>query len=149
VGAFLWCEAGQQGSDAPPGSLDGSLSCLSEQSFELCKGLFDRIEVGAIRRQEEQLCAGSADGPPDGLSLVAAEIVDNDDVAGPERGHQELLDISQEAFAVDRPVDHAGSIDAIMAQRGKEGQRPPSAMWRLGDQPLATLRAAMGAGHVG
>jgi hypothetical protein len=73
----LRCEAVQQGADALPGCLDGSLSSLSEQGFELGKSLLDRIEVGAVRRQEEELCAGGADGAPDGLCLVTAEIVDD------------------------------------------------------------------------
>jgi hypothetical protein len=59
---------------------------------------------------------------------VTAEIVDDDNVAGLERWHHHLLDIGQEAFAIDRSVDHARSVDAIMAQRGKEGERPPAAM---------------------
>ena len=35
------------------------------------------------------------------------------------------------------------------AQCGEEGQRPPAAVRRLGDQPLASRRAAMGSRHVG
>ena len=75
---------------------------------------------------------------------MTAEIVDDDDVAGLERRHQNLLDIGQEAFTVDRPIDHARRIDAVAAQRGEEGQRPPAAMRRFGDQPLAPRRAAVG-----
>ena len=63
--------------------------------------------------------------------------------------HQHLFDIGQKAFAVDRSVDHAGSVDAVMAQSGKEGQGPPSAMRGLCDQSLAASRTAMSAGHVG
>ena len=80
---------------------------------------------------------------------MTAEVVDDDDVAGLERGHQHLFDIGQEAFAVDRPIDHTGSVETVVAQRSKEGQRPPAAMWSLGNQPLATSSAAMGARNVG
>ena len=59
---------------------------------------------------------------------MTAEIVDDDNVAGLERWHHHLLDIGQEAFAIDRSVDHARSVDAVMARRDKEGQRPPAAM---------------------
>ena len=76
--------------------------------LSLAKALLDRVEVGTIGRQKEQLGASSTDGTPDGLSLVTAEIVDDDNVARLERWHQELFDIGQEAFAVDRSVDHAG-----------------------------------------
>ena len=42
---------------------------------------FDRIEVGTVGRQEEELGAGGADGVANGSPLVAAEIVHHDDVA--------------------------------------------------------------------
>ena len=80
---------------------------------------------------------------------MAAEIVDDDDVAGSERRHQHLFDIGQEAFAVDRSVDHARRFDAIVAQGGQEGQCPPATVRDLGDQPLAAPRAAVGSRHVG
>ena len=38
---------------------------------------------------------------------MAAEIVEDDDVAGLECGDEELLDIGAEAFAVDEPVEDA------------------------------------------
>jgi hypothetical protein len=80
---------------------------------------------------------------------VAAEIVNDDDVAGLERGDEELLDVGQEAFAVDWSIDDTRSIDTVPAQRGKEGQCSPAAMRNLGDQALASQRAAVGSRHVG
>jgi hypothetical protein len=59
-------------------------------------------------RKEEQFGAGYPDGATNGLAFVAAEIVDDDDIAGPQRRHQDLLDIGKEAFAVDRSVDDTG-----------------------------------------
>jgi hypothetical protein len=44
---------------------------------------------------------------------VTAEIVHDDDVAGFERRHEDLLDIGEEAEAVDRPIDDAGSGELI------------------------------------
>jgi hypothetical protein len=38
--------------------------------------MFDWVEIGTIGRQEEELGAFGADGPPHGLSLVTAEITD-------------------------------------------------------------------------
>jgi len=85
--------------DALPGGLYGSLGSAPQQGLELCEDLLDRIEVGAVWRQEEQLCADGPDGASDGLSLVTAEIVDDDNVAGSERLNQHLLDVGEEAFA--------------------------------------------------
>jgi len=87
---------------------------------------------------------------------MAAEIVDDDDVTGLERGHQNLFDVSQEAFTVDRAIDHARSFDPVMAQGGEECQRPPeecqrppAAMWRFGDQSFSSRCATVGARHIG
>ena len=52
VGAFLWRDVVEQGADAPPCGLDGSLVGLAEQRLELGEDLFDRIEVGRVGRQE-------------------------------------------------------------------------------------------------
>jgi hypothetical protein len=54
---------------------------------------------------------------------VAAEIVSNHDVAGPDGGQQDLGDVSLDVLSVDPPVDHARSLDSVLAQCGKEGQR--------------------------
>ena len=41
------------------------------------------------------------------MALVAAEIVHDDNLAGLERRHEELLDIGFEAFAIDRSIKNA------------------------------------------
>ena len=109
----------------------------------------DRIEVGAVGRQEEQLGAGGANSPAHGLALVAAEIVDDDDVARFEDWNENLLDIGQEAFAVNRPVDDTRGIDPVMAQGRQEGQRSPVALRNLGQELASTRRPTAQARHVG
>jgi hypothetical protein len=84
-----------------------------------------------------------------GLALVAAEIVDDDDVAGLEGWHEDLFDVSAEALAIDRPVDDARRIDAIASQSGKEGQGSPAALRRSGNQLTAARRPAAQRRHVG
>ncbi len=84
------------------------------------------IRVGGILWQEEQ--PGS--GAPNGLALVGAEIVHDDDIAGPERGHEDFLHIDTEALAVDRPVEMPGCLDPLMTQRRHKGLRAPSTMRR-------------------
>ena len=122
---------------------------FAQQCLELGKDLFDRVEVGGVSRQEEQLGAGAADELAHGLAFVAAEIVHDDDVAETQRGHQELLDIGAKAGAVDRPIDNTGRSDAVMAQCRQKGQRPPAAVRHLGDQASTAAAAPAPAGHVG
>ena len=115
-----------------PGGLDGAPCRLSQQGFKLGEELLDGIEVGAVRRQEEELGAGGTNGAAHGCRLMAAEVVDDDDVAGSEGRYEALFDIGKEDLAVDRPVDDAWRIDPIAAQRRQEGQRSPAALRHLG-----------------
>jgi hypothetical protein len=110
---------------------------LSQQSFEFGEDLLDRIEVGRVFGQEHEARPGAPDRPSHGLSLVGTEIVEDDDVAWLEGRREELFDIGAEAFAVDGPVEQAGRIDAVVAQRGEESRGLPAAMSNLVDDALS------------
>ena len=45
-----------------PELLDGALGGLAQESLELCEGLFDQIEIGAVRRRILQGSANSFNG---------------------------------------------------------------------------------------
>jgi len=135
--------------DALPGGVDGSLGGLAQEGFEFGEELLDRIEVGTVRGEEEEFGPCGADGATDGRAFVASEIVHDDDVAWVEGGHEDLLDIGGEAAPVDRAVDDARRVDAVAAQGGQEGERPPFAVGRLGDQPAAARPPAPKRRHVG
>lgn len=135
--------------DAPPCRVDAALVGFAQQGLEFGEHHLDRIEIGAVRRQEEQMGAGIADGVARRLALVAAEIVEDDDIAGIEGWCQALLDPGGEGNAVDRAIEHEGRDDAVVAQPGEEGQRLPMAMRYSGEKRLAALTPAAGARHVG
>lgn len=80
---------------------------------------------------------------------MTAEIVNDDDIAGRQRRHEHLLDVSQKALAVDGVIDDAGCIDTVAAQGGEKGQRAPVAAWSFGNQPVAAQAAPMRPRHVG
>jgi hypothetical protein len=124
-------------------------SRLSQQGFELGEDLLDRIEVGRVFRQEHEACANVPDCPSHGLPLVGAEIVEDHNVARLEGRDEELFDIGVEAFAIDRSVEQAGRINAVIAQGGKKRRGLPAAMRNLVDEPLALRRPAAQAGRVG
>ena len=127
----------------------GPLCCLAHQMLELGEDLFDRIEIGAVWRQEQELGASATDRFADGRPFVTAQIVHDDHVAGRECRHEELLDIVFEALAVDRLVEHAWGVDPIAAERREEGHRAPMAVGDLGMKPLANRRPAAQWRHVG
>lgn len=104
-------------SNALPGCLDRALGCLPQQQLELGEDLLDRVQVWAVGRQEQELGTRGVDSLSDRGALVAAQVVHDNNVPGLEGRHQELLHISGEELAVDRPVEDARRIDPIMPQR--------------------------------
>lgn len=61
--------------------------------LELGEKLLDGIEIGTVGRREEQMGPGLADGAAGGLALVAAEVVEDDDVALGQRGCEHLFGV--------------------------------------------------------
>lgn len=80
---------------------------------------------------------------------MAAQIVHDHNIPWPECWYEELFDILKEAGGVDRLIKHAGSIDPIAAQCGKEGHRPPVTIRYFGVQPLSLWCPAAQGRHIG
>src|SRR5882757_8820686 len=97
VRAFFGCEGIKELADGGADRIDGSCGCLSEQVLELGEDLFDRVQVGRVLWQEEQLGSDGADKLTHGFASVAAEIVQDDDIAGTKGRQENLLDIDPEA----------------------------------------------------
>ena len=117
--------------------------------FELGEDLFDRIEVRAVWRQEQEPGSRSTDGLAHGRPFVAGQIVHDDDVAGQERWHEQLLDIVGKALSVDRLIEDARGIDPVASQSGEESHRAPMAVGHLGMEPLTDRCPAAQGRHVG
>lgn len=109
----------------------------------------DGVEVRAVGRQEDQMRTRLADRGAHGPALVAAEVVDNEDISRRERRGQDLLDIGGECLAVDRTVEDAWRVDPVGAQGGDEGECPPMPMRGAAGQTLTTRPPAPERGHVG
>jgi hypothetical protein len=71
---------------------------------------------------------GSGCGRP---RSYGSEIVEDDDVAFFEGWDESLLDIGDEALAIDGAVDNEWRIDPIAPQRRDEGQRLPAPIGKL------------------
>lgn len=149
VCALAWSDSGEGVGDCGDQGIDGSRSSLAEQSFDLGKELFDRVEIGAVGGQIAQLGASSFDRLSDSGDLVAGEIVDHDDVVLAQGRDDALLDVGAEAVTVHRPIEHTGCGDAIDPQGRDECRRLPMPPRNAGDEALATRAAAITARHVG
>lgn len=80
---------------------------------------------------------------------MAAQVVHDDDIAGRQCGHEELLDVFEEARAVDRLIQHTGGIDPVAAQSREERHRFPVTIRHFGVKPLTLGCPAAQGGHVG
>ena len=147
--ALIWRECVEEVSYSPPCGFYGSFVGLSEQCLEFGEDHFDGVQVGRVRRQEEQMRARVADELAGGLAFVAAEIVGNHDVTGREGRDEALVDPSGEAVAADWPVEHEGGHDAVMTQPGQERQGLPVTVRDMGRQARAAQAPATGPRHVG
>ena len=149
VAAFLRAEAVKQGAEPSPGRLNGPFGRVTQQSFELGEDLLNGIEIRGVGRQEAERGSHPLQGRPHGRTLVAAQVVHNDDIARGERRQQTLFDIGQKAGAIQRAVEDAGSGHTVVAQCRHEGEGLPVAVRPFRPQPLAPGAAAMATGHVG
>ena len=80
---------------------------------------------------------------------MAGEIVHDHDIARRERGHEELLDIIEEARSVDGLIQHAWGIDAVATKGCEERHRFPVTVRHFGMKPLALGCPATQRCHVG
>jgi len=80
---------------------------------------------------------------------VAAEVVEDDDVPGPQGGAQKLPHPGQEQFAIHRPVCDQGRRQLIVPQTRNQGGRLPIAIRGRSDAALTSGGAAIAPRHVG
>ena len=79
-------------------------AALRRSAFSLT-GVLDRVEVGTVGRKVEQPRSRRLDRHAHPRSLVAGQVVHDDDVAGRQFRHEPLVDIGLDRVAVDRPVE--------------------------------------------
>lgn len=148
VRAFRRCEQLDRGGDQLAHAIKGSRSRRAEKRFQFRECLFDRIEVGTVRRQEAEKGTGTFDGGLRLRLLVHREVVEHDHIAGAQRGHQHLFDIGEKRCAVDRAVEHRGRRQSVQAQSGDDGVRLPMTAWRVIVQARAARAAPIAAEQI-
>ena len=121
----------------------------AEEGFELGEGLFDRVEVGTVRRQKPEVGAGSLDRRSNRRLLVDDQVVEHDDIPAAERRHQDLFDIGEERGVVDRPVEYRRSGEPVEPQRRDHRVRLPVAARRVIVEARAAQTAAIPSQQIG
>lgn len=149
VDAFLRGEKAQGASDQIPEGIDGSGLGLSQQFFEFGEGHLDRIEIGAVGRQEQKARAGACDEVGRLFVLVARQIVEDHRVALAQHGEEDLLDIGQETFRVDRPIEHKRRNQSLAGKSGQKSRRLPMTVRCMAEGARANIGPGVTAGHRG
>ena len=117
--------------------------------FDLGEGLFDWVQVRRVLGQEPQAGTGVFDHVAHGRGFVAAEIVENNDIAGVQGRDQNLLDVGAKGFAVDRAIEHAWRSEPVAAQGSQKGLGAPASVRRKSGQPFAFFTPSAQRRHVG
>ena len=129
--------------------VEGPLCGLAQEVLHLGEDLLDRVEVRAVGRKEKEPCPSRSDRGTDSVVLVAAEVVEDDDVARLQRWNQNLIDIGPEALAVDWTIENPWGLDTITPQGGEEGHCLPVTVRDLCREPAAPRAPTSDWSHVG
>jgi hypothetical protein len=93
----------------------------AQERFQFGKREFDRIEIRTVGRQEPEVRAHGRECRADLGLLVDGEVVEDDAIARPERGHQDVLDIRAKTHVIDRAIKHRRRGEPLQAQGGNHG----------------------------
>jgi len=149
IGAFGGCEETDRGRHQLAHVVEGAWTRGAEARFQFGKGLFDRIEVRTVGRQEPDLRARPFNRRADPRVLVDRQVIEHDDIARPQRGHQDLFDVREEGRRVDGPIEHGGRGQPVEAQARDDRVRLPVAAWRVVMQPRPPRATAIPTQQIG
>jgi hypothetical protein len=125
VGTLVRGEESERGREELTDVLEGARPHRAEEGFEFGEGLFDRIEIGAVGREKADEGADAFDRRADLRLFVDGEIVEYDDIAGPERRHEHLVDVGEKRGIVDRAIEDGRRREALQAQARDHRTRLP------------------------
>ena len=149
IPALRRCEQRERSGDQRIDVLERPRPGGAQECLQFGEGQFDRIEVWTVGWQEAELGPDRFDRRTNlGLS-VHRQVVEDDDIAGLEHGHQHLLDIRAETGGVDRPVEDRWRREAAGGERRDDRVRLPVAARGMITQPNAAQTAPVAAQQVG
>jgi hypothetical protein len=129
--------------------VEGTGPRRAEERFQFGEGLFDRVEVRAVGRKKPDMRARPFNRRANLRLLVHRQVVEHDDVAGAQRGDQDLFDVREECRIVDGPIEHSGRGEPVEAQARNDRVRLPMAARRMVMQPRPAGAAAIPPQQVG
>ena len=149
VAAFVRAEALETGTKERPERLTAATTCGANEGLERREAELDGIEVRAIGWQVPEGGPGGLDSPPDAGDLVGPEVVGDDDVAGVQGRHQDLVDVGAEALAIDRAVEDPRGGQPRDPHRGEKRAGLPAPAGGVGVDARATRCPAVPPKQIG
>ena len=140
--------AGPDDANCFPQDLPCATAGLAQDRLQRRKRQLNRIEVRTVFRQKPEMRADGFDRSSPRGALVTRQVVHDDDVAGRERWHQDLLDVGQKTGTGDRPIKHGRRGEACHAQRSEKRRGVPAAIRRVVGDPGAGQPAASAANQI-
>ena len=121
----------------------------AEERFQFGEGEFDRIEVGAVGWEKPELGATASMAARTSGCLWTARLSRTTTSPGWNVGDQDLLDVGEERWIVDRAVEHGRGPEAVKPERGDDGVRLPMATGRVIAKAGARGTAPVAAQQIG
>ena len=149
VGAFGRQEEAERRGDEGADLLETPWPGRPKERFQLREGLLNRVEVGAVGREESHHGAHRLDGREHGRLFVHRQVIEHDDVPGSQRGDEDLFDIREKRRIVDWPVEHGGRAEPLKPQCGDHRVRLPMAARSVIVEPHAAMAPAIPSQQIG
>jgi len=143
------CDPPQSYSDGVEQIRFGARFGAAQVFFDFAPHVFNWIEIGRVGRKKKDLGADLGDQGQGGLALVGREVVQNEDVAKPQRGQENTAHVSTKHIGVCGAIDgHAGG-KAIQPDGADHGGGLPMTLWHLALDTHPARGAPTQTGHVG
>lgn len=104
---------------------EGPCADPAQVRFELRECHLDRVQVGAVARQEEEPARRVAPCLGSGGAFVGGKVVEDDNGSGFQFWYQHLLDLGCECFAIHRAFDDPRCNQRVRAEACDEGVLAP------------------------
>ena len=149
VPAFVSTEVLKTFAEQRPEGLDRPAPRGADNGLQLGKTEFDGVEVGTVRREIDQRGARGLDRGSYAGDFVRAQVVEDHEIIGAERRHENLFHVRQEARAVECALKDAGRGQAGHAQRGEKRTGLPARKWDVVVDPHAPRGAPVAPQQIG
>lgn len=125
VEALLRGEERQRDRDELEDLIEAARARRAQKGFQLRECLFDRIKVRAVGRQKTEPCADTFDRGLHRWLFMHRQVVEDHDIARPQRRDEHLLDVGEKRGIVDGAIEDRRRRQAIHAEPRDDRVRLP------------------------